>query len=653
MTAKQTRYDESSIKILEGLEPVKQRPGMYTRTENPLHMIQEVIDNAADEALGGFATSLEVELLPDGSVRIADDGRGIPVGLHPEKKIPTVQAIFTVLHSGGKFDKTSDGGAYKFSGGLHGVGVSVTNALSESLKCTIHRDGGQWEIGFSNGDLTQPIKKVGSSAKQGTQVIAKPNPKYFDSPEIPISQLTSLLQTKAVLMPGFKVTLIDSRTDTPVRTEWQYKEGLSAYLNELVNGYTPLVPVFEGTRYAGADDETYAEGEGAQWAFSWYDNGKGDGKSFVNLIQTPEHGTHVSGLKSALYEALKVFIEHHGLLPKGVKLTGDDVFKNVTYVLSGRMLDPMFAGQTKDKLISREGVKLFEKMVQPSFEAWLNQNVTQAKVIADLAIRHALARQRSANKSERKKSSSVLMLPGKLTDCESSDATETELFLVEGDSAGGSAKMGRHKEFQAVLPMRGKGLNVWEKDKNQALENDEIHDISDAIGVAPHTLTDDVDLSKLRYHKICILSDADVDGFHIQVLLLTLFYKHFPQLIEKGYIYVARPPLYRLDADASGKKRKAQKHYAMDEEELRSWEERLKKDGYTKLKVGRFKGLGEMNPIELWDTTLNPDTRRLLQVRLPDDQRAEAKETFDLLMSKSRAGSRREWMERRGDEVGL
>jgi topoisomerase-4 subunit B len=653
MTIKAPQYDASSIKVLEGLEPVKQRPGMYTRTENPLHMIQEVIDNAADEALGGYATSLEVELMCDGSVRIADDGRGIPVGIHPEKGIPAVQAVFTMLHSGGKFDKTSGDGAYKFSGGLHGVGVSVTNALSESLVCTVNVDGASWEIGFTNGDLVVPLKKTGASKLHGTQVIAKPNPKYFDSPDIPLAALKALLQSKAVLLAGFKVSFIDSRGDAPVRTDWQYASGLGAYLNEISDGCSPTVPVFEGKRYATAEDETFSEGEGAHWAFSWYENGKGDGKSFVNLIPTPDHGTHVSGLKSALFETVKTFIEHHGMMPKGVKLSGDDVFRNVIFVFSGRMLDPMFAGQTKDKLISRDGVKLMEKMVQPSFEAWLNQNVSQGKLIADIAIRHALARQRSANKTERKKSSSVLMLPGKLTDCSSSDPTETELFLVEGDSAGGSAKQARDKEYQAVLPMRGKGLNVWEKDRQEALANEEIHDISIAIGVQPHTLTDDVDFSKLRYGKICVLADADVDGFHIQVLLLTLFLRHFPQLVEKGHIYIACPPLYRLDADAVGKKKPARKIYAMDEAELKSWEERFTKEGHTKLKVGRFKGLGEMNPPELWETTLDPATRRLLQVHLPDDRRMEVKAMFDLLMSKSKSGGRREWMEARGSEATL
>jgi topoisomerase-4 subunit B len=653
MTDNASNYGASSIKVLKGLEPVKQRPGMYTRTDNPLHMIQEVIDNGADEALGGYAKSLEVEMCADGSVRIADDGRGIPVDMQIEEGIPAVEAVFTKLHSGGKFDKTSGDGAYKFSGGLHGVGVSVTNALSDSLVCTVERDGGKWEIGFNNGDLVTPLRKLGSSSARGTQVVAKPNPKYFDSPEIPVAELKALLQSKAILLPGFKVTFIDSRGAEPIRIEWQYSNGLAGYLNEMAGGYQPIVPLFEGSRYATADDGTFSEGEGAQWAFSWYEHGKGEGQSYVNLIPTPEHGTHVSGLKSALFESLKAFIDHHGMLPKGVKLTGDDVFKNVMYVLSGRMLDPQFAGQTKDKLNSREGVKLVERMVQPSLEAWLNKNVAQAKQIADLAIRHAMARQRSAQKAERKKSSSVVMLPGKLTDCESDDASRNELFLVEGDSAGGSAKMARDKEFQAILPLRGKGLNTWEKDRLQAMANNEVHDISVAIGVEPHTLADEVDLSKLRYHKICILADADVDGFHIQVLLLTLFLKHFPHVVDKGHIYIACPPLYRLDADAVGKKKPARKIYAMDEAELKSWEDRFTKEGHTKLKVGRFKGLGEMNPPELWETTLDPATRRLMQVNWAAERRTEVHATFDLLMNSSNAGARRKWMETRGSESTL
>jgi topoisomerase-4 subunit B len=651
MTKTTQQYTEASIKILEGLEPVKQRPGMYTRTVNPLHIVQEIVDNGVDEAIGGFAKTLKVELLPQGEVRVTDDGRGIPVGLHPEKKIPVVQAVFTILHAGGKFDK-QNGGAYAFSGGLHGVGVSVTNALSDVLDITVHREGWVHTIGFANGDVAKPLKKEGRTDKTGTSVLVRPNPKYFDSPDLPIAELRVLLRSKAVLLPGYAVTLVDARDPeaAPKEEVFLYENGMVTLLGEL-SGEEPLVPVFEGQAYAGADDETFSEGEGCAFAFSWFEHGDGTGSSFVNLIPTPLGGTHIAGLRSALYTSLRSFIEHHAMLPKGVKLGADDVFKNVRYVLSGRLLDPQFDNQTKDRLSSRDGVKLIEKMLQPRVEAWLNLNPTQARLLADLAIRQAMARQRASNKPERKRSSSVVMLPGKLAECESTDPTETELFLVEGDSAGGSAKQGRNKDNQAILPMRGKGLNVWEKDRIQALANEEIHDISIAIGVQPHTLTDEVDFTKLRYGKICILADADVDGFHIQVLLLTLFFRHFPQLIERGHIYVARPPLFRLDVEPAGKKRMAKKIYVMDTPEQLMWEDRLKKEGYAKWGVSRFKGLGEMEASELWETTLNPDTRRLLKVMLPDHARADAKTMFDNLMSKGQSSWRREWMERRGNEV--
>jgi topoisomerase-4 subunit B len=643
------QYTESSIKILEGLEPVKARPGMYTRTTNPLHIVQEAIDNGVDEAIGGYSKSLVVELLPSGAVRVTDEGRGIPVGLHPEKQIPVIQAVFTILHAGGKFDKQT-GGAYSFAGGLHGVGVSVTNALSESLIVNVRREGWEYSIGFSNGDVVQPLKRESRAIGTGTSLLILPNPKYFDSPNIPLAELRTLLRSKAVLLPGLSVRLVDARVEPQTEETFLYESGMVTLLGEQAEE-EPLIPVFEGARYASADDDSYAEGEGCAFAFSWFEHGDGSGSSFVNLIPTPIGGTHVAGMRSALFSAVRLFIDHHALLPKGVKLGAEDVFKNVRYVLSARLLDPQFDNQTKDRLSSRDGVKLIEKMMQPHVEAWLNLNPAGARLLADLVIKQAMARQRSANKPERKKSSSVVMLPGKLAECESSDPTETELFLVEGDSAGGSAKQGRNKDTQAILPLRGKGLNVWEKDRLQALENDEIHDISIAIGVQPHSLGDPVDLSKLRYGKICILADADVDGYHIQVLLLTLFFRHFPQLIDNGNIYVARPPLYRLDVEASGKKRGAKKIYAMDEHELSTWEERLRKEGYSKWAVGRFKGLGEMEAIELWDTTLNPDTRRLLQVSLPEIQRPEANTAFNNLMAKSQSTWRREWMERRGNEV--
>lgn len=650
MAKKPSRYDESAIRILEGLEPVKLRPGQFTRTDNPLHIVQEVLDNAVDEAIAGFAHNISLTLLADGSVSIADDGRGIPVGPHPEKKIPVVQAIFTILYSGGKFDKAA-GGAYSYAGGLHGVGVSVTNALSERLDCEVRRDGVAWRIGFADGELAQPLRKAGKATGSGTTVTLRPNPKYFTSPDLPVDELKALLRSKAVLLPGLTATFADERGEKPVRQVWQYASGMAAFLDELVGGAPALVAVLDGSAHADADNESFAEGEGASWVFSWFERGDGNGQSFVNLIPTPQGGTHVAGLRSAVHEALKSFIEFHAMLPKGCRLSADDVFGQVRYVLSVRMLDPSFDNQTKDRLNSRDGVKLVESMVRPSFEAWLNHNVAQAKVIAELAIRNALARQRAAAKVERKRTSSVVMLPGKLADCESNDPRNAELFLVEGDSAGGSAKMARDKESQAVLPMRGKSLNTWEKDKHEALANEEIHDIMVAVGIPPHTLKDELDWGKLRYGKTVILADADVDGLHIQTLLLTNFFRHFPQLIDRGHVFVACPPLFRLDVEGAGKKRGARKIYAMDEAELAHWEERLRKEGYTKWKVGRFKGLGEMDPPELWETTLAPATRRLLRVELPEGLREEAMQTFDNLMNKKKADWRKQWMERRGDEA--
>lgn len=645
-------YDESAIKVLKGLEPVKQRPGMYTRTENPLHIIQEVVDNAVDEANGGFANTIVVELLPDGRVRIDDDGRGIPVGMHPQEGAPVVELVFTRLHAGGKFDK-ANGGAYKFSGGLHGVGVSVTNALSLLLRVDVRRDGWSHSIEFAGGDVVSPLRRGARAETNGTTVTVQPDPKYFDSAELPVPALRKLLRSKAVLLPGLKVQLVDARSSgEPVVETFVYQAGLATYLEDLANE-DPLVPMVLGAVHAGAGDEVFAEGEGATWAFSWYERGDGSGRSFVNLIPTQHHGTHVAGMRGAIFNALRNFVDHHAMLPKGLKLTADDAFKSIRFVLSVRMLDPSFDGQTKDRLNSRDGVRLVEKMTQPSIEAWLNLNPVHARTVAELAIRNAAARQRAAKPVERRKSSSVVMLPGKLASCESEDPAVTELFLVEGDSAGGSAKQARSKEYQAILPLRGKILNTWEKDRERALSNTEISDISIAVGIPPHTLQDDIDFSKLRYGKVAILSDADVDGYHIQVLLLTAFLRHFPQLIARGHIFIARPPLYRLDADASAKKRAARKIYCMDGGELSMWQDRLAKEDYppTALSINRFKGLGEMNAPQLWETTLCPDTRRLQQVYLPIEQRDEAIEMFGNLMAKPQARWRKEWMERRGNEV--
>lgn len=636
------KYDESSIRILKGLEPVKLRPGMYTRTNNPLHIVQEVLDNAIDEVLAGFANKIVVELDGD-KVTISDNGRGIPVGLHPEEKVPVVQAVFTILHAGGKFDKGGDSG-YSFSGGLHGVGVSVTNALSDSLEVTVCRDGNQYEIGFSNGEVVKPLKKVGKSTETGTKVSVLPNPKYFDSPTIPVEELRTLLKNKAVLSKGLSILYVNNG----VEEEFVYEEGLTSFIKEALKEATLVGSIIEEEAYFEDPESGYSKGEGAAWAFCWTEEAPSNCPSFVNMIPTPGGGTHVSGLKSALFNSLKNYCEHHGLMHKGLKLNAEDVFKNLQYVLSCKILDPSFEGQTKDKLNMRDALKLIEKSVQPKFEAWLNHNPVEAKQIAEICLKNASLRAKSANKIERKKSSSMVLLPGKLSDCESSDYSQNELFLVEGDSAGGSAKQARNKEIQAVLPMRGKSLNVWEKTKQQALENDEIRDIATAIGIEPHGLDDKLDFSKLRYHKICILADADVDGFHIQVLQLTLFLKHFPQLIENGYIYISKPPLYRLDTEAQGKKKPMKKIYVMDEKELKIAEQKLYKEGYTHVKTSRFKGLGEMNPTELWSTTLDPETRTLLSTKTFLKENKEIQEIFDNLMNKNKADWRKSWIEKKG-----
>ncbi len=652
-------YSEASIRVLKGLEPVKQRPGMYTRTENPLHIIQEVIDNASDEALGGHCKNIIVTQNADGSITVEDDGRGIPVGLHPEEGVPTVEIVFTRLHAGGKFDKGS-GGAYAFSGGLHAVGVSVTNALSTRLEITVWRkepDGtGLHKLVFANGDVIEPLVSAPAprdGKKSGTRVTAWPDPKYFDSPAISQTELQRLLRSKAVLLPGVTVTLNNAKTGDS--QTWQYNEGLRGYLTEALaqssSGET-LIPLFEGAQYAGPDAEGFAEGEGAAWVVAWTEDGGVVRESYVNLIPTSNGGTHEAGLRDGLYGAVKNFVEMHSLLPKGVKLLPEDVFARVSFVLSAKVLDPQFQGQIKERLNSRDAVRLVSSFSKPPLELWLNQHVDYGKKLAELVIKQAQSRLRSLQKVEKKKSSGVAVLPGKLTDCESSDITRNELFLVEGDSAGGSAKMGRDKEFQAILPLRGKVLNSWETDRDRLFANNEIHDIAVAIGVDPHSVGDTPDLSGLRYGKICILSDADVDGSHIQVLLLTLFFKHFPALINKGHICIARPPLYRVDAPARGKK-PMQKIYALDDGELVAIEDKLRKEGVKQgaWSISRFKGLGEMNAEQLWETTMNPDTRRLLPVTLGEIDHMTSSARFNMLMGKGEAAGRRAWIEEHGNEA--
>lgn len=651
-----SRYSESSITVLKGLEPVKERPGMYTRTENPTHICQEIIDNAADEALGGFATEIKVEIHEDGSLSVSDNGRGIPIGLHPTEGLPVVELVFTRLHAGGKFNKKDGDSAYAFSGGLHGVGVSVTNALSKRLEVTVKREGKIYRIVFAGGDVIEPLTEIGKCAvkNSGTEVRVWPDSQYFESPSYSIPELERLLRAKAVLLPGVTVSLmrpVKGQADKNTQT-WHYPNGLKSYLADLISEAQEAVPVFSSENYiSDGHDTDFSKGEGAAFALTWLEEGSSNNESYVNLIPTPLGGTHEAGLKQAVFQAVSNFINHHNLLPRGVKVQSDDVFSRVAFVLAARVLDPQFQGQTKDKLTNRDVLKLVAAVSGDPLELWLNQNIETGKKIAELAIKQAQARMRSVKKIEKKKGSGVAVLPGKLTDCESEDIRENELFLVEGDSAGGSAKLARDKATQAILPLRGKVLNSFEVHQDQLFGNTEIHDIAVAIGVDPHNENDSPDLSGLRYGKIAILSDADVDGSHIQVLLLTLFYKHFPKLISDGHIYVAQPPLFRVDVNAQGKSKPARKLYALDQAELDSILERLQKEGFkeTAYSISRFKGLGEMNPDQLKDTTMHPDTRRLLQVKIPRTDHEQTQHIFTKLMGKGEAASRRAWMEAEGD----
>jgi topoisomerase-4 subunit B len=645
-------YDESSFRVLKGLEPVRERPGMYTRTDSPAHIIQEVIDNSADEALGGHAKNLHVLLHLDGSITVTDDGRGIPVGLHPDEKIPVVVLAFTRLHAGGKFDKSTGNSAYAFSGGLHGVGVAVTNALSTRVSVEVRREGKIWAIDFSGGgEKISALTDMGSCGRQsGTRVRVWPDPKYFDTPKVPPAELERLLRSKAVLLPGVKVRLDIEQADGSLTSKtWSYPTGLAGYLEEQAGNAEAVAPLYAAEKYADADHADFAAGEGAAWALGWHLDAVAS-ESYVNLIPTVAGGTHEAGLRAGVFDAVKSFIEHRALLPRGVKLQQDDVCARMAYVLSARILDPQFQGQVKEKLNSREAVKLVSSMIRDPFEIWLNQHVEAGKAIAELSIKQALARQKNSQKVEKRKQSGVAVLPGKLSDCESTDIAENELFLVEGDSAGGSAKMARNKETQAILPLRGKVLNSWEVEAGRLFANNEIHDIAVALGIDPHTANAIPDLSNLRYGKLIIMSDADVDGAHIQTLLLTLFYRHFPALIRNGHIYIAQPPLYRIDVPASGKKRPARRLYALDEGELVAIKDRLIKEGIREdaVEVGRFKGLGEMNPDQLRETAMAPATRRVLPVVDAPGTDEITLKLFNLLMGKGEASSRRAWMEEKG-----
>ena len=640
-------YTAESIAVLKGLEPVRHRPGMYTRTDCPLHIIQEAIDNAADEALGGFCKRITVTLHADGSVSVEDDGRGIPVEIHPVEQVPTVEVVFTRLHAGGKFNKDDGSSAYRFSGGLHGVGVSVTNALSTRLEVEVVRDGGRFRMAFSGGNVIEPLERVADAPKRasGTRLRIWPDAQFFDAPHIPQGELERLLRSKAVLLPGLEISL---RIENGATTTWRFADGMRQYLAEQLDGEL-AAPIFAGEKYAAAGDENFPAGAGAAWALCWTAEGGLARESYVNLIPTPAGGTHETGLRQAAFDAVKSFAEHHALLPKGIKLAADDVFARISFVLAARVLDPSFQGQTKERLNSRDAVALVARMLRDPLELWLNEHPDAAKKIAELAIKAAQARTRAGQKVEKKKQSAVAILPGKLSDCQSEDLERNELFLVEGDSAGGSAKSGRDKEVQAILPLRGKVLNTWEVDPGSLFANREVHDIAVALGIDPHPPeAPDGVLDNLRYGKVVIMTDADVDGSHIRVLLCTLFYRHFPKLVERGHLYFAQPPLYRLDVPGQGKNRPPRKLYALDDAEREATLDRLRLEGVKPEAVvlSRFKGLGEMNSEQLWETTMSPDTRRLMRVRLPALN--DALPVMNMLMAKNESAGRRAWMEANG-----
>jgi topoisomerase-4 subunit B len=658
MATKSRAYNAEDIEILEDLSPILHRPGMYTDPSNPNHALVEVIDNSSDEGLAGFAKNIAVVLFEDGSAEVADDGRGIPVDIHPKKKVPAVQVIFTTLHSGGKFRKTDKDAAYRIAGGLHGVGICVTNALATRLEVEVRRDGARHRLVFAdNGKVKEPLKKIGTAParESGTRIRFWPDPKYFDSPRIVVADIAALLRAKAMLLPGVRFTLGVEKNGKIEQSEWHFPEGIKGYFATAVAGLEPVAETFFGERYIAAQSESdsFAEGEGALWAIAWTPEGEVVAESYVNMIPTRHGGTHVAGLREGVYNAIRNFIDLHAMGQRGIKIVPEDVWSRASYVLSVKMLDPQFKGQVKNELISRDGVKLMAQMVRDPFELWLNRHVDEGKRIAELVMRQAMTRTRAAQKVERRKSSGVAVLPGKLTDCASDDPERNELFIVEGDSAGGSAKQARDKEFQAVLPLKGKPKNTWQDSPDTLYSNKEIEAIALAIGIDHHQRGETIDMTRLRYHKIIIMADADVDGAHIQVLLLTLFFRHFPRLIETGSVYVAQPPLFRIDVPSMGKGKPARKLYALDKQELGAIEAKLQDEGMEEGKwaVSRFKGLGEMSPEQLWETTLNPDTRRMLPVRVEDVALDADRSVFNMMMGKENASQRREWMETYGNLV--
>jgi len=627
-----SNYTAQSIEVLSGLDPVRKRPGMYTETTRPNHLAQEVIDNSVDEALAGHCNHIKIELFADHSLSVTDNGRGMPTDIHPEHGVSGVELILTKLHAGGKFSNDN----YQFSGGLHGVGVSVVNALSQALEVTIRRGGEVFRIAFKDGFKALDLEKIGDTKKKdtGTTVRFLPDPKYFDSHKFSVTRLKHVLRAKAVLCPGLRIEFVN-HGNADDNSDWYYEDGLVDYLTDATKGFEVLPPEpFVGSM-AG-------EKEAVDWAVQWLpEGGEQLMESYVNLIPTAQGGTHVNGLRTGLLEALREFCEFRSLLPRGVKLTPDDVWDKVSYVLSTKMADPQFSGQTKERLSSREAAAFVSGVVKDSFSLWLNEHAAMGEQLAEMVISNAQRRMRSAKKVVRKKVTQGPALPGKLADCSTNDPKYSEIFLVEGDSAGGSAKQARSREFQAIMPLRGKILNSWEVDSGEVLGSQEIHDISVALGVDPG----ETDMTNLRYGKVCILADADSDGLHIATLLCALFVKHFRPMVEQGHVYVAMPPLYRIDV---GK----EVYYALDEAEREGVLDRIKAEKKKgKVGVQRFKGLGEMNPLQLRETTMDPDTRRL--VRLSLDAEDGTDEVMDMLLSKKRAADRKNWLESKGNMVEI
>lgn len=622
-----SNYNAQDIEVLTGLDPVKKRPGMYTDTQRPNHLAQEVIDNSVDEALAGHATKIDVILHKDNSLTVADDGRGMPVDIHPEQGKPGVEVILSTLHAGGKFSNKN----YQFSGGLHGVGISVVNALTDSLIVVIKRDGQVHEIRFSNGDKTSDLKVIDTCGKRntGTTVTFLPNASYFDSAKFSVSRLRHVLRAKAVLCPGLKVTFTNEQTGD--KDEWYFEDGLKDYLAATTEGFTVLPELPFVGHFAG-------ESEAVDWAVQWLtEGGECIQESYVNLIPTAQGGTHVNGLRTGLLDALRDYCELRNLLPRGVKLAPDDIWGGCAFVLSYKLADPQFSGQTKERLSSREAAAFVSGVAKDAFSLWLNQHTNEGDALAEFAINNAQRRVRSAKKIARKKVTQGPALPGKLADCASDDPVRGELFLVEGDSAGGSAKQARDRDTQAIMPLRGKILNTWEVDSAEVLASQEVHDISVALGIDPGS----ENLEALRYHKICILADADSDGLHIATLLCALFVQHFTALVKAGHVFVAMPPLYRIDVGQDV-------YYALDESEKQGVLDRIKAENKRgKVNVQRFKGLGEMNPLQLRETTMNPDTRRLVQLSLDNEE--EARAMMDMLLAKKRASDRKAWLESKGD----